>query len=350
MAAAVLLVGATGNFGLRIAKDLVTSGKGGELRVASRDLGRAERLRRTLGAASHGTAVASAQIDTGSVDACRNAVAGCTICIDNAGPFQSRDLTLLRACAEVGCDYLDLSDDPEYCGRVASFAVPAGMCLFTSHSTFSATTLLLARELTRRVAGLEELRTGLVMATQGGSGPAALQSLLTTLDRHADALSPAFTLTYPSPLGQRRLLRYPTTDDRWFREVFGLARFASGIAFANPLIAPTLRLLRRVGVPLHRLAMPLVLGQSLLAALPRSGALGCLQVWARGSAGAGAVSLLAARTGPDVPCFPAILTGLRYLDGVRPVSHGGVRWLHEWLSWSEWEEFCRQRGVQLLFS
>jgi hypothetical protein len=348
--AAILLVGATGNFGRRIASLLAGLGEAGELRVASRSQSRAEGLAHDLRTTRRSTVVTAARVATESLEACLGALDGCTLCIDNAGPFQFRDLTLLRACAEAGCDYLDLSDDPEYCRRVVDFPRPTGMRIFTSHSTFSATTLLLATELIRRVGTPAEAKSGLVLATHGGSGLGALRSLLTTLDRHADSLSPAFALTYPSPLGRRHLLRYPTTDSIWFREILGLAAVESGIAFTNPLIAPTLLLLRRLGIPLLPLAAPLSFGQSVLARLSRSGALGCLQVWARGNARAIAVSVLAEGTGPDVPCFPAVLTGLRYLAGSHPVSHAGICWLHEWLSWAQWEEFCAQRGVQLQFT
>ena len=48
-----------------------------------------------------------------------------------------------------------------------------------------------------------------------------------------------------------------------------------------------------------------------------------------------------------IVCFPAILTGLAYLRGAPPSMPSGLRWLHEWLGWSDWEQFCQNSGAEM---
>jgi len=343
----IVIVGATGNFGRLVSKSLVARSDTGEILVTSRHRGRAERLVRELQPDRAAVSLAAAELDANSVDSCRRAVAGAALCIDLAGPFQHRESTLVRACAEVGCDYLDFSEDAEYSGAVARVAASASIRAFTSHSTFSATTLLLAHRLVERVGNLGEVRSGLVMATGGGAGPAAMQSLLNTLDDPRIIARAEFTLTYPEPIGGRKLLVYPTADNRWFLDVLGIPRCVSGIGFTNIAVAPMLMLLRKTGIRLSILLPILLVGQSILQRLPQSGMRGCLQVWGRGNEKDGAVSLLAYENGIAVPCFPAILTGIKYLRGERPMSEPGLHWLHEWLPWSEWERFCSEWTVRL---
>ena len=248
---------------------------------------------------------------------------------------------------EGGCDYLDFSEDSKYSGEVARVAAAAPIRAFTSHSTFSATTLLFANRLAERIGKLREVRSGLVMATGGGAGSAAMASLLHTLDDLAGSSRSHFALTYPKPIGHRKLLVYPTSDSRWLPDVLKIPRCVSGIGFTNRAVAPMLTLLRKTGIRLSSLLPILIVGQSVLQWLPQSGMTGCLQVWAGGSEREGAVSLLASENAIAVPCFPAILTGVKYLHGERPVSQAGLHWLHEWLPWSDWERFCAEWTVRL---
>jgi len=115
----VLIAGATGHFGGLIAGHLVAQGRGGELVVTSRTLASAQRLRGDLDSPENAVKITGRVLDVASLESGRRAVDGCALCIDAAGPYQARDGTLVRACAEAGCDYLDSPTIAGYSGRVA---------------------------------------------------------------------------------------------------------------------------------------------------------------------------------------------------------------------------------------
>ena len=346
----VLIAGATGHFGGLIAEHLAAHAHRGDLIVTSRALPSAQRLAASLAAAKSPVEITSRALDAASLESCRRAVDGCALCIDGVGPFQVRDETLIRACAEAGCDYLDLSDDAGFSRRVAGVAASAAIRVFTAHSTFSATVLLVVSDLIARAGVPREVRVGLVMATRGGAGRAAMRTLLTTLDDARTFHQPGFALTFPPPIGPRQLRTFPTPNERWLREVLAVPQCVSAIGFSNRAIDPALFLLARVGLRLSSLAGLLRAGRAMMDWWPRSRMAGCLQIWARWEDRQEAMSLLARDHAPDVPCFPAILTGLRYLHGESPPTSPGIHWLHEWLPWSDWERFCRDRSVEILMS
>jgi hypothetical protein len=330
-----------------IAGHFLAQGRGGELVVTSRALASAQRLEANLVSPERAVKVTGRALDAASLESCRQAVDGCALCIDAAGPFQARDGTLVRACAEAGCDYLDLSDDVGYSGRVAEAAASAPIRVFTSHSTFSATVLFLVHYLAVSRDVPRQVRVGLVMATRGGAGRAAMRTLLTTLGRSRADRAAGFALTFPHPLGRRELRIYPTPNERWLREVLEVPECASAIGFTNRAIGPMLALLSRLGLRLSAVAGPLRLGRAIMDAWPRSRMLGCLQISARWEDREETVSLLARDDATDVPCFPAILTGLAYLRRALPSTPSGLHWLHEWLPWSEWEQLCQAGGVEM---
>jgi len=348
----VLIAGATGHFGGLIAGHLVAQGRGGELVVTSRTLARAQRLAFActvacaLASAESAVKIGGRVLDAASPESCRRAVDGCALCIDCAGPFQSRDGTLVQACADAGCDYLDLSDDAGYTARMAEAAASARIRVFTAHSTFAATVLFLVHHLVAPQGMPRQVRVGLVMATRGGAGRAAMRALLTTLDR-IRAAREGFALTFPDPIGRRELWLYPTPNERWLREILEVPECASAIGFSNRAIAPVLMLLSRLGLRLSAVAGALRLGRALMDAWPPSRGLGCLQISARWEEREETVSLLARGAATAVPCFPAILTGLAYLRGTLPSTPSGLHWLHEWLPWSEWEQICRNGGAEM---
>ena len=343
----VLIAGATGHFGGLIAGHLVAQGRGGELVVTSRTLASAQRLRGDLDSPENAVKITGRVLDVASLESGRRAVDGCALCIDAAGPFQARDGTLVQACAEAGCDYLDLSDDAGYSGRVAEAAASAPIRVFTSHSTFSATVLFLVHHLAVRHGAPRQVRVGLVMATRGGAGRATMRALLATLDHVRPSPAPGFALTFPRPVGRRELWVYPTPNERWLREILEVPECVSAIGFTNRAIGPVLVLLSGLGLRLSAVAGPLRLGRAMTEWWPRSRMLGCLQIWAQWEDREDTMSLLARDRATDVPCFPAILTGLAYLRGAPPSMPSGLRWLHEWLPWSDWEQLCQNRGAEI---
>jgi hypothetical protein len=340
----VTVVGAGGFYGRMIAESLLAVCARGELVVASRE---PKRIPQSLGMGGSGNLrVTVRKVDVRSFESCVTALQDCDLCVDCVGPFQGRDVTLVKACAEADCDYLDLSDAPKYCGAVEGVTREAGIRVYTSHSTFSATTLLCVTELKKVTGNADEIRVGLVLATRGGTGPSTMKSLLKTLDGGGILDAPAGEMRFPPPIGKRLLMRYPTPDDLWMRRVAAAKEYICGIGFTNRAILPLLKMVRRSGLRFSALVPLIRAGQAAIKTLPGS-AIGCLRVSAKGSKEEAAVGLVAVG-GPEVPTFPAVLTARAYLTDGPPVGHTRMCWLHEWLAWDDWVRDSASKGVKVI--
>lgn len=112
----VLVIGAGGVFGSRLAEGLLRHGFG--VVVAGRGRARAEGVAARLRAAFPGAAVSVAVLDTATLTPDQLKATGAAIVADMAGPFQGAEPTTARAAVVAGLHYVDLADGRDF---VAAF-------------------------------------------------------------------------------------------------------------------------------------------------------------------------------------------------------------------------------------
>ena len=129
----VLVVGATGAFGARLAEGLIRSGIA--VIGAARNTARLDTLARRLGRGFATEPLDRSKIDTAGLQELRARWPGLFAVADASGPFQTSDYDLPRAAIGAGLHYVDLADARGFVGgsrvldedaRAANVAVLAG--------------------------------------------------------------------------------------------------------------------------------------------------------------------------------------------------------------------------------
>ncbi|HYC75667.1 SDR family oxidoreductase [Brevundimonas sp.] len=168
----VLVIGAGGVFGSRLAEGLLHNGF--EVVAAGRDADRAEavvaRLRQTV---PEGV-VDAAALDTATLTAADLEATGATIVADAAGPFQGTDARTARAAIAAGLHYVDLADARDFVAAfpaLDSAAKAAGAVLLTGCSS---TPALSNAVLDRLTAGWREVVSVEAAISPGARAPRGL--------------------------------------------------------------------------------------------------------------------------------------------------------------------------------
>jgi len=155
----VLVVGATGAFGARLAEGLVRSGIA--VIGAARNTPRLDALARRLGRGFAVEALDRSRIDAAGLQGLRARRPGLFAVADASGPFQTSDYRLPRAAIGAGLHYVDLADARGFVGgsrvldeeaRAANVAVLAGASSTPALSHAVLDTLVAG---SRKVIGIE---------------------------------------------------------------------------------------------------------------------------------------------------------------------------------------------------
>jgi saccharopine dehydrogenase-like NADP-dependent oxidoreductase len=178
----VLLIGATGAFGARLAEGLIRSGIA--VIGAARNTARLDVLARRLGPRFTAEPLDRSEIDAACLNALRARLPGLFAVADASGPFQSSDGRLPRAAIGAGLHYIDLADARAFVGgirvldeaaRAADVAVLAGA---------SSTPALSHAVLDTLVAGSRQVIAIEVAIAPGNRAPRGLsvvQAILSTV-------------------------------------------------------------------------------------------------------------------------------------------------------------------------
>lgn len=154
----VLVIGAGGVFGSRLARGLVRDGFA--VVVAGRDRTRAETTAQAL-RVEGGPSVTTAVLDTRTLTPETLLATGAGIVIDAAGPFQGETARVARAAIAAGLHYVDLADARDFVAGFAALdeaAKAAGVVALTGASSTPALSNAVLDHLTlgwRRVDGVE---------------------------------------------------------------------------------------------------------------------------------------------------------------------------------------------------
>jgi saccharopine dehydrogenase-like NADP-dependent oxidoreductase len=180
----VLLVGATGAFGERLAEGLVRSGIA--VIGAARNIARLDALARRLGPLFAVEPLERSNIDTACLLALRRRWPGLFAMADTSGPFQTSDNRLPRAAIGAGLHYVDLADDRAFVGGIRGLDAEARAANVAVLAGASSTPALSHAVLDTLVAGSRQVIAIEVAIAPGNRAPRGLsvvQAVLSTVGR-----------------------------------------------------------------------------------------------------------------------------------------------------------------------
>ena len=173
-----MVLGGYGHFGERICRGLASDAFA-ELVVAGRRMERAGALAHTLRQVNPRASVRSAQLDRSAASFEHDLAAlRPTTVIHAAGPFQSQDYRVAKACLRQGRHYVDLADSRRFVAEFPELDDAArrqGVLLVTGASTLPAVSSAVADDLGADLQRIERIETAILPAnrTERGLGTIA---------------------------------------------------------------------------------------------------------------------------------------------------------------------------------
>jgi saccharopine dehydrogenase-like NADP-dependent oxidoreductase len=338
MALRVILIGATGVFGSRIARRLAA-----DTRFALVLVGRRRQALEALHAELGNALVEVATLDVTSIEL-PTALARLApqLVIHTAGPFQGRDYLVAEACLACGSDYIDLADGRDFVsgiGRLNERALKAGRLLVSGASSVPSLSSAVVDALLPRFRTLQSIEHAINPGNRTPRGDATVASILGYCGRsirvwrdgrwqHAYGWMSGRRQSFP--FGRRRVgvcevpdlelfpIRYPQVHTVLFRAGLELPLLQGGTWCAAWLVrlglihdlatyAPRLRrfseLFMRFGSDIGGMVVE-------LAGIDVDGAPLRLRWWLDAAAG----------DGPQVPVTPAVVLAQRLADGLVAVE------------------------------
>lgn len=337
----ILLVGATGVFGQRLARHLAGF-QGIRLLLTSRDPAKAQAMCRTIEVDGGAAQLEPLAFEKSAGFAILSAHRPWLV-IDASGPFQQTDLSFPRAVLEGGAHYLDLADARDYLLGFAELDGVAKARNLVALAGASSTPALSSAAMAEITRGWRRIDTVDIAITPGGKsdvGPAVLEAILsyagTAVETfrngqlgHVIAWSGSSRRAIPA-LGHRRVAPVDTADAKLLSAHFGirsLVRFQAGLE--SPLEQWGLTFLahlRRLGLLRSLVPLAPLLLRARALTKPFTQDRGAMLVEASGLDEAGRPvvaqwSLLAENGhGPQVPTLPAAAAVRALLDGGLPAG------------------------------
>ncbi len=339
-----LVLGGYGSFGRLVAESLARQP---QIRVvvAGRDPRAAAALCGVLGARA-----SPAQIDLDAPGLGRRIAAlDPSVVINTAGPFQSRDYRVPRACIAAGAHYLDLADARQYVCDIHSLdaaAVRQEVLVASGASTCPALSTAIVDEIARELT-IERISFGVAPGHRQARGLATTRAVLSYCGKpiptlregeagHAAGWSGLTRHTFPRPVGARWLSRvdlpelglwpsrYPALQSLESRAGLEPAALHLGLTALSWLVrarlleslAPHAESLLRMSARFEPFGTPVGAMHITVAGRDRAGAMR-EKTW----------SIVAQRSdGPRIPVAPAVALAKRLLDlpGYAPLAARGA--------------------------
>lgn len=180
----VLLIGAAGVFGSRLAEGLARHGF--DLVLAGRSRERAEALAESLRRAWPAAAIDSLSLDSRRLTAADVRAAGADVVVDAAGPFQGAEPVVARAAVAAGKPYVDLADARDF---VAAFpaldtqARAAGVAALTGASSTPALSNAVLDDLTSGWRRIDRVSASISPGAKAPRGPSVVAAVLAWLGK-----------------------------------------------------------------------------------------------------------------------------------------------------------------------
>ncbi|MEM7432069.1 MAG: saccharopine dehydrogenase NADP-binding domain-containing protein [Pseudomonadota bacterium] len=179
MSSRILVLGATGHFGRRIATRLA-SVPNVELLVSSRSAERARELADSLSSVTpHVESIALNHQDAAFVS--QLTAARPNIVIHAAGPFQGQPHTVMEACINLGCHYIDLADDRRFVCNTAQFdkkALAENVLAVTGASTLPGVSSAVVDAFQGRFDAIDELSISIAPSQRALPGDGTVRAVL----------------------------------------------------------------------------------------------------------------------------------------------------------------------------
>lgn len=209
----ILLIGAYGQFGRRIAVELARDDV--DLVLAGRRLDRAQALAASL-AGDARLETARIDVEDGSLASDIAALAP-TLVIHTAGPFQQRDYRVAEAAMEAGADYVDLADGREFVAGVARLDAQArarGVRLVSGASSVPGLSGAVVAAHASRFAELHSVESAISPGNRTERGLATTRAILGYVGRPFPALVDGHRRDVHGWQSLRRI-RHPAVGTRW---------------------------------------------------------------------------------------------------------------------------------------
>ena len=239
----VIVFGGYGTFGKQIVRELATGGL--QVTIAGRNRQRAECAAGDVGDSHQGI-----EADITDFASCRDALKGHRVVVNAAGPFSSFESTLVDACLDAGCHYVDIGDDRSYIGRLrARSSEYAAVGLTAAYGCFSLPGIsgALATVLCEQIsASLDHARVTLFIGNRNHKGLGSVRSVAETIGR--PLASPQGGLVafrgweriplYP-PFGNRPALCFNSPDYDLLPDLVGVRSVVVKLGFELSMVTAT---------------------------------------------------------------------------------------------------------------
>lgn len=246
----VVLFGGYGTFGGHVARELARYGL--SLTIAGRDARHAAGFASTFGPDHRGIAA-----DVANAADCRKALAGAGVAVHCAGPFRATDTTLLEACLQAGCHYVDITDDREYAAVVRDvgerFAARGLAAVYGCSSLPGISTALAVRAAAGSSNPPDRARVTLFIGNDNPKGRAAVASLVRGLGRPIDAPQGTIrgfrdreVVPLPAPFGRRGVFNFDSPDYDLLPGLVGVRSVSVKVGFELRLATYAFALLARL--------------------------------------------------------------------------------------------------------
>ncbi len=293
--------------------------------------------------------------------AIERALAGISVAICVAGPFQELPTNLAQACVRLGIHYIDFADDRHFVRRIHSLvgnrsSFQSAVC--TAWSTVSALSGVLTSIAARGLDAINSIYIHMAPGNRLTRGRATIASLLHSVgtsfticrDGHGRMVrgwSDGRDFLFPPPIGRHRGFLIDVPDHEFFPELFRARtvefRTSSELRFLNTAVSSLAWCVRRGLLRSWvRWSKPLETGAALFARIGHDW--GGVGVEVYGPNAHRRISVIADSGGQRIAVMPAavmtelLLSGSRYCGLISPA---------DWLSADELNEACKKRGFRL---
>ncbi len=206
----VLLVGASGVFGRRLAEGIARE-PDTRLILAGRDRAPLEAVRDELGGPVRVARINRTQVSEAELNAL-----GVTVVIDAAGPFQASGTTLVQAAIDAGVHYIDLADGRDFVMTIRRFDKAArarGLSVLSGASTTPALSHAVLDKLTAGWRRIDDLLVAVSPGNRAPRGPAVTRAVFSYAGKPLRLFRDGRWATAPG-WGLTRRLHFPALGDR----------------------------------------------------------------------------------------------------------------------------------------
>lgn len=213
---AILVVGASGVFGFRVASALARMGRC-ELVLAGRRLPELQAVVAQLRIAHPAVTVSAFALDREVVSATDLRDLGAALVIDAAGPFQGSEPRLARTAIEAGLPYLDLADARDFVAAFTELDGPAKRAGVAALSGLSSTPALSNAALDAITEGwrrIDEVEVVIAPGNRAPRGRSVIEAILSYVGRPVRVLVDG-SWTHAPGWGLLARLRLPGIGARW---------------------------------------------------------------------------------------------------------------------------------------